>query len=56
MKAKTRTQLASEYGVSRKTLYNWLKNHNIVLGKGQLTPSDQKKIIDKLGPPDKYNG
>lgn len=50
-KVKTRTQLADEYGVCRKTLYNWLKSNKIDVHNGQLTPSDQKKIHDKFGQP-----
>ena len=50
-KVKTRSQLAEEYGISRKTLYNWLKSNKIEVRGGQLTPLDQKKIHDKFGQP-----
>ena len=50
-KVKTRTQLADEYGISRKTLYNWLKSNKVEVRSGQLTPLDQKKIHDKFGKP-----
>jgi transposase-like protein len=53
MKVKTRSQLADDYGISRKTLYNWLKAYNIKLPRGQITPKDQIKIIELLGPIDK---
>lgn len=54
MKAKTRTQMASEYGVSRKTFYNWLKKHQIAIPANTLiAPKDQKKIYSILGKPKK---
>lgn len=53
MKVKTRSQLAEEYGICRKTLYNWLKKKNIKLTPGQLTPKDQTIIFQSLGNPNK---
>jgi abortive infection bacteriophage resistance protein len=51
MPAKTRQQIASEYGISTKTLKNWLKNADIVLPTGSITPYYQQLICEKLGDP-----
>jgi hypothetical protein len=40
--AKTRTQMASEYGVCLKTFNRWLKRENIVLPQGLMCPKDQE--------------
>lgn len=50
-KAKTRQQIANEYGISRKTLYNWLKKEHIVLRKRLVTPKEQFLIYKKFGHP-----
>ena len=51
-KAKTRQEIANEYGVDRKTLYRWLKRENIEISKGLVTPKEQKLIYDRLGKPE----
>jgi len=51
MPAKTRQQIAIEYGVSFKTLMKWLKNAEIHLPKGSITPYYQRMIHEKLGAP-----
>lgn len=51
-KAKTRQQIANEYGISRKTLYNWLKREKIILKSRLVTPQEQTKIYGKFGNPD----
>lgn len=48
---KTREQLAEEYGISRKTLYSWLKNAGIKLKKRLLTPKEQETIYNTFGNP-----
>ncbi|MFO7851925.1 MAG: hypothetical protein R6X28_05635 [Bacteroidales bacterium] len=53
MKAKSKQDLATEYGVSLKTFNKWLKKHNIKISRGLITPKDQEKIYDKLGFPKK---
>ncbi len=54
---KTRAQLAEEYGVSRKTFYNWLKRLDIRLPpKRYLPPEDQQRIHDALNAPAGKNG
>ena len=61
MKAKTRQELANEYGVSRKTFYNWLKRERIVLEQRLICPKEIEYIYDVFGNPnldyrEKYNG
>ncbi|MFO8234732.1 MAG: hypothetical protein R6U04_04920 [Bacteroidales bacterium] len=53
MKAKSKQDMAEEYGVSRKTFDKWLKKHNIKISRGLLTPKDQEIIYKKLGVPKK---
>lgn len=48
---KTRQQIADEYGVSTKTLNNWLILHDIILPKCGVTPKYQKLIYEALGYP-----
>ena len=45
---KTRQQVADEIGVSRKTLYRWLKKWNVELTSGLLCPQTQKLIQEKI--------
>jgi hypothetical protein len=54
LSAKTKKQIANEYGVCIKTLNNWLKDEQIILKRGLIRPSVQKIIYDKLGIP-KYS-
>lgn len=46
---KTRQQIAEELGIDRKTLYNKLKQANVKLNKGLLTPEEQKVIFELFG-------
>lgn len=49
---KTRTQIAEEYGISRKTFYNWCKEAKLELPKERaLNPIYQKLIYDTFGKP-----
>ena len=51
-KVKTRSQIAEEYGISRRTLYNWCKREGIDLpARGALCPKTQTKIYEVFGPP-----
>jgi hypothetical protein len=50
-RAKTRQEIAEEYGIDRKTLYRWLRRLNIELPKGLIFPSFQKVIYEELGTP-----
>lgn len=51
VKAKTRQEIAAEYGINRKTFYQWLKKANIEVSKGILSPSEQVVIYEKFGDP-----
>ena len=50
-KAKTRQEIANEYGICTKTLKKWLALNNITLGRGLIPPKDQKLIYESLGYP-----
>ena len=50
---KTREQIAMEYGISRRTLYNWLKKENIELKRRLVMPKEQNRIYATLGLPSK---
>ena len=45
-RSKTREEVAREYGVSRRTFYGWLKQADIHIQRGLLTPRDIQKIYD----------
>lgn len=49
--AKTRQQIAIEYGISARTLKRKLQQLNIPLPGGLLFPKDQDVIYQKLGKP-----
>ena len=49
--AKTKKQIANEYGVCTKTLSRWLKQENVELKRGLITPKKQILIYKKLGCP-----
>jgi hypothetical protein len=48
---KTRTQLADEYGISRKTFVDLLKRYQMELPKGLIPPEKVVEIYRVLGPP-----
>lgn len=48
---KTKTQMADEYGVCRKTFVKQLKQKQIKLDNGLIYPKDQVNIYNKLGLP-----
>lgn len=50
-KGITRKELAQNYGVCRRTLAKWLKEKNIDLHPGLITPKDQESIYSKVGYP-----
>jgi response regulator of citrate/malate metabolism len=52
-KAKTREQLAAEFGISRKTFRRWLKRKNIEVSKGLINLAEQKNIYNTFGRPTK---
>jgi hypothetical protein len=50
-KAKTRQQVAQEYGISRKTLSRWLIRANIKLPSGLIKPCYLRIIYKNFGAP-----
>ncbi|MFC4871188.1 hypothetical protein [Negadavirga shengliensis] len=50
-KFKTRTEMAHEYGVDRKTFRSILVKFGIDLPNGLISPAEQIKIYEKLGEP-----
>lgn len=55
IKAMTLTELANKYGVSIKTMYNWLKRKKIIKNKREgylFTPKEVKIIYEELGEPE----
>lgn len=50
-KAKTRQELAEQYGICTKTLKKWLEKENIFLPRGLISPKNQLVIYEKLGFP-----
>ena len=51
MNAKSRHQIAAEYGISYKTLMRMLKKKNIGLSPGLIFPNEQVRIYQALGFP-----
>ena len=51
LNSKTRAELATEYGITRKTLYNWLKRAKIKLQPGRISPKKLKEIYNYFGEP-----
>lgn len=49
--AKSRQQVADEYGICIKTLNKWLRNESIVIKRGLITPKQLELIYEKLGIP-----
>lgn len=49
--AKTKKQIANEYGICTKTLNKWLKKEDIPLQRGLISPKSQELIYEKLGNP-----
>jgi hypothetical protein len=52
--AKTKKQIANEYGICTKTLNKWLMNEKIVLQRGLINPKSQERIYERFGIP-KYS-
>ena len=53
MKAKTKQEIAKEYGVCTKTFNKWLKHNSVNIPRGLIYPSLQSKIYNELGKPEK---
>ncbi len=54
-KAKTRQQIADEYGISVKTLSRWIRKRNLPIKNGLLTPIEQEIIYEAFGLPPHAN-
>lgn len=52
MRAKTRQEIANEFGINRKTLYRWLKHENVQLKNRLITPDEQSLIYNMFGFPE----
>jgi hypothetical protein len=48
---KTRSQLANEYGINRKTLSVWIKRHQLLITSGNLSIKEQEIIYQTFGAP-----
>jgi hypothetical protein len=53
--AKTRKQMAFNYGISSRTFNKWLRAENIELNPGLISPKLQMEILTKLGEPKNNN-
>jgi phage antirepressor YoqD-like protein len=49
--AKSKQQIASEYGICTKTLTKWLQEEKIILKRGLINPKKQKVIYRRFGIP-----
>ncbi len=49
--AKTREEIATEYGIHVRTLYRWLKKAEIILKGGRVTITEQEIIYKEFGDP-----
>jgi abortive infection bacteriophage resistance protein len=49
--AKSKQQIANEYGICTKTLTKWFKEENIILNRGLINPKKQELIYKKFGVP-----
>ena len=50
-KAKSRQEIADEYGINRKTLQRWLDKAHIILPHRLLLPQEQEIIYNCFGLP-----
>jgi transposase-like protein len=52
LQAKTRQEVAEEFGISTKTLHRWLKKWNIsVTPRDRICPKALSTLYEKLGCP-----
>ncbi len=47
-KAKSRQEIAQEYGISARTLCRWLKKNQLFIPNGLISPKDQDLINKKF--------
>jgi hypothetical protein len=55
LKAKTRKEVANEYGVSLKTLNRWFKKENLQIPNGLIYPINLRIIYETFGSPSNLN-
>lgn len=48
-KAKSRQEIAEEFGISVKTLSRWILKEKLQIPKGLICPKDQEIIYEKFG-------
>jgi abortive infection bacteriophage resistance protein len=53
--AKSRKQIANEYGICTKTLTKWLKDEKIRLKRGLINPKKQDLIYKRFGFPHNFH-
>ncbi|GAB4498818.1 MAG: hypothetical protein OHK0019_34800 [Saprospiraceae bacterium] len=54
--AKTRQEIAAEYGIAVRTLNRWLKKRNLEIPKrDRISPKDIIRIYDEFGCPKTTN-
>jgi CENP-B N-terminal DNA-binding domain. len=51
-KAKSKQQIANEYGICVKTLNKWLKRKDMEIPRGLISPINQILIYEKFGTPE----
>jgi hypothetical protein len=49
--AKSKQQIANEYGICTKTLTKWFREEHISIKRGLINPKKQEIIYKKLGIP-----
>ena len=53
IKAKTRQEVANEFGISVRTLYRWIEKAKIELPGGLIDPTHLTIIYQRFGYPEK---
>jgi DNA invertase Pin-like site-specific DNA recombinase len=54
-RSKSRQEIATEFGISRRTFYRWIQRTDIVLPPGLIPPKIQDMIYDEFGDPNPSN-
>lgn len=50
-KAKSRQEIAEEFGISTKTLSRWIQKSGLPIPNGLVSPKCQQLIYDEFGKP-----
>lgn len=48
-KAKSRKEIALEFGISTRTLSRWFQKEKLTIAAGLISPRDQDLIYEKFG-------